>query len=477
MLSSGLLVLSVFTGMRHLTERLRGGFSKLELFIRRIVYSSFKRRLIKLSGEGLWIATGQVAVVIGGLMSVRVLTGYLSPLQYGQLALATTIAALANQTLMGGLANAFARYYSIASEQGDLKAYVSDGIKLVAVAAGIVLGAGLLSCGLLIASNYSSWGIPILLIIPLAILNGCNVCLNSFQNAARHRVVVSLHGGMEVWLKIAFAILAVSIMGPTLAAVLTGFVFASAAVLASQLGFLKHALDSPLSMLIGRSTKSRWIKPMLAFAWPFSAWGGFTWAQQSSDRWSLATFANVSSVGQYNVAYQLGYAPITILTNFCVTLAGPVLFMRVGSGADQQRAAHVKKSIWILAGFAFALTIVGFLAALVFHDALFRILVAEAYRDSSIYFPWLVLGGGLFAVGQMVTIQHLSELRPGQLLPIKIGTALIGVMLAFAGSYLAGTWGVVSATVIFGLIYMLTVLRSALSKAPSVQQSRQDITP
>lgn len=397
-------------------------------------------------------------------MSVRVLTGYLSPLQYGQLALAITIAALANQTLMGGLANAVGRYYSIASEQGDLAAYVSDGIKLLAVAAGIILATGLLACGLLLTTDHSGWVMPVLLIIPLAILNGCNGCLNSFQNAARHRAVVSLHGGMEAWLKICFAIVAISIMGPTLAAVLTGFVVASASVLVSQLGFLKRAINTPFSLLIRRSERTHWIKPMLGFAWPFSSWGLFTWAQQSSDRWALAAFASVASVGQYNVAYQLGYAPIAMVTNLCSTLLGPVFFSRAGSGDDKLRTASVRLYIWGVTCAAAALTLLAFVLALVFHEALFKVVVSEAFQSSSVYFPWLVLAGGVFATGQMLTMQHLCELRPSALVRIKILTAIVGCIAAFSGAFFIGTWGVVGAVTLFGVIYLSSILYSVLRR-------------
>ena len=56
----------------------------------------------------------------------------------------------------------------------------------------------------------------------------------------------------------------------------------------------------------------------------FSSWGIFTWAQQSSDRWSLGLFTTKNVVGEYGVIFQLTYASIGIITNLIITLLGPI---------------------------------------------------------------------------------------------------------------------------------------------------------
>jgi O-antigen/teichoic acid export membrane protein len=421
------------------------------------------RGVSRLTDEAFWIVLGQVAVVLGSLASVRVLTGLLDPSLYGQLALAITMAALANQTLMGGVANAIGRYYSIAEEDNDLKGYVADALRLLTAACGVVVAVGLVLCIILLFTRSTAWIAPILILIPLAILNGFNVCLNSLQNAARQRAVVSWHGGMEAWLKIAFAVVGITVLGPTLSAVLLGFTCSSALVLISQLAFLRRSLNvSLLDDLLRPTPRSGWTKELFRFAWPFSSWGLFTWAQQSSDRWALAVFASVASVGQYNVAYQLGYTPILMATNMCTTLLGPVFFSKAGSGEDELRKVSARQSIWGTTCAAAALTLLAFVLAFAVREPLFRILVSEPFLASSAYFPWLVLGGGLFATGQMLTMQHLAELKPSALVGLKILTAILGCIAAFAGAFSMGTWGVVGAVMFFGVIYLGAVLYSVL---------------
>ncbi len=81
-------------------------------------------RFQRLAKEGSWIVAGQIATVLGALVLVRVLTEYLEPAQYGQLALGLTVAGLVNQVVMGGVLAGIGRFYSIAAEANDLPARV-----------------------------------------------------------------------------------------------------------------------------------------------------------------------------------------------------------------------------------------------------------------------------------------------------------------------------------------------------------------
>jgi O-antigen/teichoic acid export membrane protein len=67
--------------------------------------SHLSERFRRLSKEGLWIVTGQVATIAGSLVGVRILTGLMTSRQYGELALGMTIATLVNQVILGPLGN------------------------------------------------------------------------------------------------------------------------------------------------------------------------------------------------------------------------------------------------------------------------------------------------------------------------------------------------------------------------------------
>jgi O-antigen/teichoic acid export membrane protein len=81
-------------------------------------------RFSHLGKEFVWISIGQGAAVIGGLVGLRLLTNYLSPATFGEIALIMTLATLVNQLLFGPLAGAVLRFLAPAHEAGAIRAYL-----------------------------------------------------------------------------------------------------------------------------------------------------------------------------------------------------------------------------------------------------------------------------------------------------------------------------------------------------------------
>jgi len=97
--------------------------------------SRFKR----LAKEGGWVVIGQVTMIIGSLVLVRVLTEFLDPEQYGLLSLGLTVASLVNQVVMGGIVAGISRFYAIASEEDDIEGYLGATFFLLASATAAAL--------------------------------------------------------------------------------------------------------------------------------------------------------------------------------------------------------------------------------------------------------------------------------------------------------------------------------------------------
>ena len=127
-------------------------FQKLTLY-----YQTHKSRIHRLSAEGGWIVAGQVASVIGALVLVRMLTEYLDPAQFGQLALGLTLAGLVNQTVLGGITAGIGRYYSIAADRQDLGAYLLATRYLLAYSTVAVAAITLMLMTSLYWLGYSQW--------------------------------------------------------------------------------------------------------------------------------------------------------------------------------------------------------------------------------------------------------------------------------------------------------------------------------
>ena len=100
-----------------------------------------------------------------------------------------------------------------------------------------------------------------------------------------------------------------------------------------------------------------------------------------------------------------------------------------------------------------AVTCTAFVFTLFFHRMILSALVAPEYLSVSPYLPWMLLSGGLFAAGQTISLNLMSQMRTRAMIAVKIATALLGTLLNFAGAYWHGIAGIVIASNLFSMSY------------------------
>ncbi len=166
-------------------------------------------------------------------------------------------------------------------------------------------------------------------------------------------------------------------------------------------------------------------------------------------------FTTTDDVGMFAVLFQLGYTPITIVVGMAMSFIGPILFQKAGDATDIGKNEIVRRITWQITTICLSLTFIVFLFALGFHEWLFNLLVAVQYRNVSYLFPWLILGGGFFAAGQLISLKILSDLKSKELTIIKIVTAIFGVFLNIWLARIAGLNGIIIALIIFSLVYFI----------------------
>jgi len=416
--------------------------------------------LSRLGQEFTWILVGQAATVIGGLVGLRLLTDYLSPATFGEIALIMTIATLVNQTILGPLAGAALRFLSPAEEERTTYAYLQALWQLVLkVSLWTLLATGLLGVGLAVYGRLD-WSFYLVSAIIYALFTGYNQTLNGLQNALRQRKVVAWHAALGQWLQVGLVLLAVVWLGPTSGNAMMGYALAAFLVLPSQTYFFRRKVLTLPGMQNQPTTLTvhGWRRKLRDYALPISGWGVFTWGQMSSDRWALQISASTSNVGYFAVLYRLGYYPITLITGLVTQLITPILFQKAGDATDASRMqTAVRVNQWLTLA-SLAITAVATVLAYFLHGPIFSILVAPEYRDISWLLPWIILTGGLFATGQIATISLLSEANTRRLIAPKIGTAVFATALNFAAAHWYGLAGVIFAGVISGLVYVVWIV-------------------
>lgn len=408
-------------------------------------------KLARIKGELAWLLLGQAMAAVGGLVSVRLMTGLLSPAVYGELALGMTAALLVNQTLFGPISNGITRFYAPAMEQNEVASYLNAARKLVLNASGIVVLVAICSATALLLSGRTKWIALIMATLLYAVLNGYNGILSGIQNAARQRSVVALHQGIETWTRFLVAAVLVLWLGATSSVTMVGYTAGIIVVLISQYAFFQKIARLPSSAF----PRTNWHDQILKYSWPFCTWSIFTWAQLSSDRWALGLFVSTKEVGLYAVLSQLGNYPISMASTMAIQLLAPIFYQHAGDGYDSGRNAKVDNLSWRLTFLMLAITGAAFLAAMLFHAQMFQVFVARKYASVSPLLSWMLLASGIFSASQTIELNLMSQMKTHTLITAKITTALLGVMLNFAGARWYGISGVVGAGVLVSACYFI----------------------
>jgi O-antigen/teichoic acid export membrane protein len=412
-------------------------------------------RLQRLAKEGFWIVLGQVVAVMGSIIGVKILTEMLDPTAYGELALVMILNTTISQTIFSPLSAGVLRFYAAAVENKELGSYLKTVLRgLILVTVGLVIVSILLGIPGLLILNKLKWigilGIALL----LSIASGWNTVLSNIQHGARQRSIVAFHQALDPWARLMIACVIMTWFGHTSFIALTGYLLGVVLVLTSQYMFFRGVVSNQLAPSIG-SDGTNWYQNIWSFSWPFTVWGLFTAAQIASDRWALGSFATTKEVGLYIPLFQLGYYPISLATGMAMTFLEPIFFQRSGDGSDRQRNATVNRLGWNVTFLALSLTGLSCCFAFIFHGQIFQIFVAKEYTSVSYLLPWMMLSGGVFAAGQTISLNMMSQMQTRKIMLVKITTALLGIGLNFVGAYLYGTIGIVIASILFSASYFI----------------------
>jgi O-antigen/teichoic acid export membrane protein len=404
--------------------------------------------------EIAWIIAGEAVGAVGSIVAVRILTSALNPVEYGLLALGSTIATLLGQVLLGPLANGFERFFAAADEHRRLPELFWSVRRLTAAASAIGLAAGAFVTVGLSVTGHAEWETLAAGGFIYALISGWERIVDGLQNAARARAIVAWHQALRQWLRPVVALLLLGVIAQTGAVALAGFGAASALVLVSQLTLARGRFASTSRHDFDSAVARAELVRVLRYSAPFTIWGIFSWLQLSSDRWALQILGTAHDVGLYAVVWQLGLYPITLAGTVLSQLSAPIVFARVGDGHDSARLRESLRMTWALVASFVALSAVAVVGAWALNRPLFELLVASDYRQASGLLPIAVAAGAAFSVGQILCLLPMAAGRSSVLIPPKIGTAILSVALYFLGAWQGGIQGILIASVLVAGVYV-----------------------
>lgn len=197
---------------------------------------------------------------------------------------------------------------------------------------------------------------------------------------------------------------------------------------------------------------------MLKYSLPFFYWGGFIWLRSISDKWALELFSSTEDVGLYTVLNQIGFQTIMFGSTFIAFLVSPILYELSGDNSSLVKTKKAQKLANITLLFILVSSLIAFVVTLKWHATIFALFVDITFQPISYLLPFMVLSGGVFACGDITSLQLQVGLRTDLLLIPRIVTAILGICLNTIGAYYWKIDGVVYATLISYLIFFFWVI-------------------
>lgn len=393
---------------------------------------------------------GQAAAGIGSLVSVRLLTHFLSPEVFGDVALSLTAVMILQYCYAGTSASAM-RFFVPAVEKGQFGEYLGAAWRMQHRRNLILIPLVIGGLGTLLLIGYVSLVPLVLAALAIAVISSYGIFMDGLQNAARQRAVVALHQGANSWLRMGCAVMLVAFVSNSAAGVLWGFALAAALTMASQYFFYRVIKSKTL----GTSNVTplhvitrQWQASMTSYAWPYVIWAVPAWLQFSSDRWALDWFMSSAEVGIYAAVCQLAFLPIYTMTQLITQLAMPILFARAGDLSDPSRVASTRSLNSKIVNISLFWTICAVIIVYCLQAQIGYFLLDPRYHGALSLLPLVVLAAGIFATSQLVEIKIITANQTAALIRPKIIVAILACAAFFSGAYLGGIAGVVWASII-----------------------------
>jgi O-antigen/teichoic acid export membrane protein len=269
-----------------------------------------KEHLRRLTGESFVYGLGQAAGRGLQMLLVPILTRVFSPDVYGVIDLLGLVGAIAAPLVIMGTDGALARFFYDATDAQARRVMISTsalwrlGVCLV-VAAGLGLAAPAFSTFLFASPDYAKYVRITALTIPFTAFflfqnDVLRVTFQPWKFIALNVVNTLLVGGLSILFVVGW--------GEGVAGVLYGRLAGDA--LTAAFGFVLIRLQFTPRF------DPRVLRGMLAYGAPLVPVAVAAWAMQYADRWALAHFRDLATVGVYAVAVKMGAAMTLVVSAF-----------------------------------------------------------------------------------------------------------------------------------------------------------------
>jgi O-antigen/teichoic acid export membrane protein len=404
--------------------------------------------------ESLWVASGQVLAALGGLLGLKIMTENLSPQDFGRFALLFTVATLSSQVIFGGVNLAASRLVVSAVEVGNLNSYQHALFRVAVRALALLMGVfiALLAVSIVFGLATSIQAVFLSLVYSVAssansVFTGVLISIGQQKSASKYQV-------LEVWIRVVVLDLVFRSDHGGLEGAIAVYAVTAVVIALYQKKTYRQMFERGRA---GARVAEDWAPQMYRIAALYMPGAFIVWAQQASDRWALELFQDSAAVGAHAVLYQLGFSSMVLIFGVGIRVIQPFVYSDATAAGWRSRSSNGQRYSRNLILVGCALGSVAFLAASLFHDQLFGILVGSQYNGFSYLLPWVVFAAIVFGLSEVLALGLQGRLRVRRLAAVKVSVGFAGVLLSFFGAWVSGLQGVIAALVVYNLLHFLAL--------------------
>lgn len=155
--------------------------------------------------------------------------------------------------------------------------------------------------------------------------------------------------------------------------------------------------------------------------------------------------------------YQIGYYPLTFLSNAANQLVIPIIFGIAGRGEHSSRTKRALNVSRTIAGITALVSVLIALLSIAFHREIVLAITSQEYVAKSHLLPIIVMAAGIFVTAQALSVESLIRERPTVLIRPKVISSVLGAAASVMGAVMYGVEGVVYAMLLFSICLLVMI--------------------
>ena len=414
------------------------------------------KRFYKNFKEFSWISIGQIITIIGALFGVRILTTFLSPSEYGELALGMTVGTFIYTIFLGPISNGITRYFSLANKKNDTFNYFKAIEKIILLTSLLIFILFVFGLIFLLSYGFSKWIWLISASLIFGLFSGFSEILNGIQNAARNRSIVALYKSLTIWLRFLLAALFIKIFGVSSTSAMFGQAASISFILISQFFFIRNQIKNKKnSNPLNKDSQLDWQSKIASFSWPYTSWAILGWLCKSADKWGLEFFSGNEAVGYYAILYQLGFYPMVLIISLITTYLTPIYYDRAGNLENKLQITKLYSFGFKTFYLIFLILMIPVIITFNYHQMIFKLLVDFKYHNVSYLLGPIMLAALINQSANLISLLIATNNKIKSLIIPNNFSSFIGIIAYLLGAFYGGLKGIIIASLINASIFLI----------------------